>query len=923
MNKIIGSFSYVKYNLEGLVTLGCILKRWKYFSCLVGICLAILFGLHWQDRKRPISRADARPVAGDVIITPDQMNLDRDTTTRANCVDADVCSWISAAPSGTILLGVDPASPDPQDWDGGAATIQLALADYANPTLLALEVSWPDQDGKGLHSPLKNQMATIAWDGKIVWDMRTVHLSDFGDYYAAQHHSILTTLVITQAMTHTLEISVSPHTAWDISQITIKSYAYPTPLRGIGYSPYRDCQYPGGDLLPTQSNIVDDLDRLVHTTNAIRTYAATGVNAQIPALVNAYGLHMFAGAWIEPGSDDETEIQGLIHLAQTTDLAGVIVGNEYYLRNRTPEHITYLASRIDEVKSQISSGIPVMSAEVDDLMFTWADGIPTINPDYRTILDRVDYVMVHVYPFWSGMPIDGAAQYVVDHYLGIETLIGQTYPGQGKRVVIGETGWPSGGADNNQAVPSLENQRRFYLEFLDLAAANDVDYFYFDAFDELWKIEEAGGVGQRWGYAYADRSAKHPEYGTLLPSELLSLPLNDRVVSGSTTLVVSAANSVIRTVYDEWPEDPTGFISSGWMGDLDQIDMYACDRSDPFSGEMALQAEFGADGDKGWGGVYWQYPANNWGDLPDGIDLSQANKLTFRAKGQLGGEKIRFIVGGIGTQEDLYPDSLRPAAITSFITLDSDWQEYTINLKGKDLSHVIGGFGWVTDRFANPQGAVFYLDLIRFEFDPDLPDPSPHGEILSVYTDVAAPDNHFVPSGFMVSSLSALSLTERWLEDPHAGSTSVRVQYMHDPSEYGGGVYWVDPAENWGDRPGGIDLTGATRLTFWARSDTPGVPVKFMVGGVGYVNHDGVVLCYKPAGDFPDSVCPPVERIFTLDQSWRQYTIDLMLFSRDYRGAVGGFGFYVEEDVTFYLDDILYRFDDSWMGKIFLPFVLR
>ncbi len=74
-------------------------------------------------------------------------------------------------------------------------------------------------------------------------------------------------------------------------------------------------------------------------------------------------------------------------------------------------------------------------------------------------------------------------------------MIEQTYPGQGKRVVIGETGWPSAGSPNNEAVPSLENQRRFYLEFLALADANNVDYFYFDAFDELWKIEEPGGVG--------------------------------------------------------------------------------------------------------------------------------------------------------------------------------------------------------------------------------------------------------------------------------------------------------------------------------------------------------------------------------------------------------------------------------------------
>jgi exo-beta-1,3-glucanase (GH17 family) len=891
------------------------------------VCLMLLAVWGWQGAALHLSPVQAHPAAGPVTITPTTMTLSGDVATQANCAHLDVCAWVNASPAGSILLGVDPASPDPANWDGGAASIQLALSGYISPTVLALQISWPDQNGKGLHSPLKNQKASLTWDGKTVWDMRTVHLGDFGDYYAAQRYPILTTLVITQTITHTLTIRVPAHTAWDISLISLKPDAYPTALRGIGYSPYRDCQYPGGDVLPSQADITDDLNRLIHTSNAIRTYAATGVNAQIPALVNAYGLRMFAGAWLNPDSDDDAEIQGLLQLAQTTKLEGVIVGNEYYLRNRTPARITYLAGRIDEVKSQLPAGIVVMTAEVDDLMFIWTNGTPAINPDYRPILDRVDNVMVHIYPFWTGNSITGAAQYVVDHYLKIQTLIDQTYPGQNKRVVIGETGWPSAGAANNLAVPSSANQHRFYLEFLALADAKGVEYFYFDAFDELWKIEEPGGVGQRWGYAYADRSAKHAEYGVLLPPDLLPLPLpeTEEPVSDKETPSAPAAATVIRTVYDEWPEGPGTFVPSGWMGDLDRITMYACDRTDPYSGEMALQAGFQPGGSKGWGGVYWQYPENNWGGLPEGIDLRQANQLTFRAKGQVGGEKVRFIVGGIGTQDDPYPDSLRPAASSGFITLGSAWQEYTINLKGQDLSHIIGGFGWVTERCANPQGATFYLDLIRFEYNPSLPDLPPHGNILPVYTDAAAPDNHFAPSGFMDAARDPanISLTECWLNSPHSGRTAIRIQYNHDSRWYGGGVYWVDPAENWADRPGGVDLTGVKRLTFWARSDTPGVPINFLVGGVGYDVKAGLGVCQHPTGQYPDSVCPNVQRTFTLGSDWQQYSIFLFPYLRDYQHTVGGFGFYASQDVTFYLDDILYQFDTSWLQQIFLPFVLR
>lgn len=36
-------------------------------------------------------------------------------------------------------------------------------------------------------------------------------------------------------------------------------------------------------------------------------------------------------------------------------------------------------------------------------------------------------------------------------------------------------------------------------------------------------------------------------------------------------------------------------------------------------------------------------------------------------------------------------------------------------LKGKDLTHIMGGFVWVTNKSSNPNGAIIYLDVIRFE----------------------------------------------------------------------------------------------------------------------------------------------------------------------------------------------------------------
>lgn len=157
--------------------------------------------------------------------------------------------------------------------------------------------------------------------------------------------------------------------------------------------------------------------------------------------------------------------------------------------------------------------------------------------------------------------------------------------------------------------------------------------------------------------------------------------------------------------------------------------------------------------------MYWQYPANNWGKVGAGLNVSAANALTFWAKGAAGSEKIRFFVGGIGNDADAFPDSVRPGVSTGYIELDKAWHEYTIDLRGNDLSHVVGGFGFATDRCASPNGATFYLDDIRFESRRDLPSPGALGPIFPIYSGPAASDNHISPSGW-IGDIGAIELSE-------------------------------------------------------------------------------------------------------------------------------------------------------------------
>jgi hypothetical protein len=98
------------------------------------------------------------------------------------------------------------------------------------------------------------------------------------------------------------------------------------------------------------------------------------------------------------------------------------------------------------------------------------------------------------------------------------------------------------------------------------------------------------------------------------------------------------------------------YVPSGYMGDstLNMSGAYV----PPHEGNgPCLRVIYRKGGQMGWSGIYWQQPANNWGDIPGdtGFDLRGASRLTFWARGEKGGEKIHEVrVGGIVGR---YPDS--------------------------------------------------------------------------------------------------------------------------------------------------------------------------------------------------------------------------------------------------------------------------
>lgn len=150
----------------------------------------------------------------------------------------------------------------------------------------------------------------------------------------------------------------------------------------------------------------------------------------------------------------------------------------------------------------------------------------------------------------------------------------------------------------------------------------------------------------------------------------------------------------------------------------------------------------------------------------------------------------------------------------------------------------------------------------------------------------------FAPSGWM-GSVDALEVDTCSDELPYHGPCCMKVTF-HDPNSWAG-VVWQNPAGNWGEEEGGLDLTGARRISFWARGQKGGETVEFSMGVLGKDKK------------FFDSTSVNLG-IVRLSKYWKQYSIPLE--GKNLSRIVTGFSFSVKgqpRPVVFYLDDIIYE----------------
>jgi hypothetical protein len=144
------------------------------------------------------------------------------------------------------------------------------------------------------------------------------------------------------------------------------------------------------------------------------------------------------------------------------------------------------------------------------------------------------------------------------------------------------------------------------------------------------------------------------------------------------------------------------------------ITFSAVDQTRPHGHPTSIKISY-AFGLKRWGGMYWQNLPDNWGDSPgSNYSTKGFSRVTFWARGETGSERVQFKAGGIDKPEKPYRDSF--VATLGWVQLSKDWAQYSIDLSGKNLSSVIGGFCWVSNSDNNSSSQItFYLEDITLQ----------------------------------------------------------------------------------------------------------------------------------------------------------------------------------------------------------------
>ncbi|KAI0010819.1 glycoside hydrolase family 17 protein [Xylariaceae sp. FL0662B] len=270
---------------------------------------------------------------------------------------------------------------------------------------------------------------------------------------------------------------------------------------GVDYTPV-NVQFP--ECLkkpPSQNNVTRDVAVLSQLTNTIRLYG-TDCN-QTEMTIHALNqlklqdqIKIWLGVW-QDGNDTTNKRQlskmwNILDQYGDKPFKGLIIGNEVLFREQLTA--SQLGDLLDTVRSNLSNhnwNLPVATSDLGD---KWDSSLAQIS----------DYIMGNIHPFFAGVNAKEAASWTWSFW---QNKAGGFFKTEKEKNVISEIGWPTkGGTDCGSdsvtvcpdgAVAGIDELNRLMDDWVCQALANGTNYFWFEMFDEPWKIS-FNTPGKEW-----------------------------------------------------------------------------------------------------------------------------------------------------------------------------------------------------------------------------------------------------------------------------------------------------------------------------------------------------------------------------------------------------------------------------------------